>query len=96
MRVRAFEHDGSPMKNCNFKANICARHVRIDVKNENNERKNANSSTTQTYRTKALKRVKNVVNKIFFFALLCLLLSRSLFIFSRFFNLFHYANRKET
>lgn len=38
MRVRAFEHDGSPMKNYNFKANICARHVRIDVKNENNER----------------------------------------------------------
>lgn len=34
MRVRAFEHDGSPMKNYNFKANICARHVRIDVKNK--------------------------------------------------------------
>lgn len=34
MRVRAFEHDGLPMKNYNFKANICARHVRIDVKNE--------------------------------------------------------------
>lgn len=79
MRVRPFEHDGLPMKNYNFKANICARHVRIDVKNEKknnekkkkahttNEHKNANSSTTQTFRTKALKRVKNVVNKNFLF-----------------------------
>lgn len=85
MRVRAFEHDGSPMKNYNFKANICARHVRIDVKNVNNEKErkkkaNANNSTTQTYRTKALKRVKNVVNKNGF-----------LFFYIPF-SLFHYSN----
>lgn len=45
MRVRPFEHDGLPMKNYNFKANICARHVRIDVKNEKKIMKRRKKST---------------------------------------------------